>query len=208
MKNLIKLALLIVLGTAFHAQATAVYTNGPIGGVAHYSITGNTISDSFTVSSPTSLSSVELGLVTFFGGVPTSMGWAIGTTFFGSEISSGTASSLTNTFWGLYSGGGQGYTSEFSLSGSLLVPGTTYYFTLSNPVSSDGGRVSWDTNSGVGGDGPSMAEVIFLGTGAPIASHSFTLFGPAAVPESGSTIGLLLLAGAALFGIRRFRSVA
>lgn len=206
MKNLIKLTLLIALGTALQAEAATIYTNGPANSTDPTTqILDVVVSNSFTVSAPTTLTSAvaALGAYDGLGDSVASVDWAIGTSFFASDISSGTAS-LTNTF--LFDNGNQDiYSASFSLTG-VLAPGT-YYFSLTNGVTVFGTRAVWDQNAGVGGDGPSLAEVEFLGTGVPIPSHSFTLFGTtAAVPDSGSTLGLLLVPLAALFGATRFRS--
>ena len=204
MKNLIKLALLITLGAAFQAQATTiVYTNGPA------SSTDNTtnirdvlVSDSFTISTPTPLGDVEVVLGTGAGGVPVSVDWSIGTTFFGSDISSGTAASLSNTF--LFKNTvnfDRMYASTFSVSTGVLAPGT-YYLTLTHGVNSDGSRSVWDINNG-----PSMAEVSSSFGTFPTESEAFTIFdGPAPTPDSGSTLGLLSGALLVIFGAHRFRA--
>ena len=206
MKNLIKLTLLIALGSVFHAEAATIYTNGPA------NITDGTIgigadaavSDSFTVSTPSLLSSVEAVLGTGLGGVPVSVDWSIGTAFFGTDISSGTGASLSNTFLFTNTSGESMYASTFPVISGVLAPGT-YYLTLTNGVNSDGTRPQWDVNNG-----PSSAEFEIFGAGIfPTGSEAFTIFGSttAAVPDSGSTFGLLLLSLTALFGVTRFHSL-
>ena len=124
------------------------------------------------------------------------MEWSIGTTPFGSDISSGTASSIQTTYWG----GASGWAiseDDFAISGSVAA-GRTYYFTLQD---ADGGigtsppNVGWDVNNG-----PSVAyyqrqyPIGPFPSSEPPASESFQLYGTSSVPEPST-----LLAGAMLF---------
>lgn len=197
----------IAIVCAFHANAASIiYTNGPATSAdPTENIADVLVSDSFTVSTPTLLSSVEVVLGTGLGGVPLSVNWRIGTTFFGKDISFGTAASLSNTFLFTNTFNFDGmYASKFSVFSGVLAPGT-YYLTLTHGVNSDSTRSVWDVNNG-----PSLAEVDagFFGI-LPIPSEAFTIFGapaPASTPDSGSTLGLLLLGLAGVVGVSRFRS--
>jgi len=127
--------------------------------------------------------------------------WAIGTSPFGSDISSGTAS-LTNTFFGADATGFFDiYESSFAINGSLIAG--TYYFSLSNAVSAFGNPVYWNESNG-----PSSAEQTGIFGTYPIPSESFRLIGSgtARVPDSGSTFGLLTLSLGGVFGVSRLRS--
>jgi hypothetical protein len=196
----------IAIVCAFHANAASItYTNGPASSTDFtINIADILVSDSFTVSTPTLLSSVEVVLGTGLGGVPLSVNWRIGTTFFGKDISFGTGASLSNTFLFTNSGNFDGmYASKFPVFSGVLAPGT-YYLTLTHGVNSDSTRSVWDVNNG-----PSSAELKsgFFGT-FPTPSEAFTIFGAAApTPDSGSTLGLLLLALGGVFGVSRFRSL-
>jgi hypothetical protein len=170
------------------AQTPPIYSNGPINGtIDAYNIsralnTSFSVSDSFTVSSTSSLVSAQVALWLDAGYMPTSVDWAIGTSAFASDISSGTAV-LSNTFFGKGNSQFDVYSSTFSLNGALT-PGT-YYFSLSNATSTGALSVFWDINNG-----PSSAEQQSSRFGTyPIASESFTLYGaaPQPGPMSGTT---------------------
>jgi hypothetical protein len=198
---------LVLLGGA-PARAQLVYDNGPINGtIDAFTInSGFVVSDSFAVSSPTTLTGAQIGLWLNPGDSPTSVDWSIGTSTFGSDISSGTGAILTDTFE--FSNSFEYNIDEdtFALNG-VLVPSTTYWFTLQNLSipSSDPGY--WDENNG-----PSAAFDSALGSlaGFDIAgttgSESFQLFGPSSsVPEPGACalLGSLALTGAAFLRLRR-----
>lgn len=184
-------------------SAITIYSNGPIDGTNDfYFISGpEIITNSFTATGTGLLSSAELGLATY-SGTPASLQWQIGTTPFGSDISSGLAS-LTSTFHNAGPYGGTTYNSTFVLSG-LLPSAGTYYLTLSNALSSAGSTVGWDEN-----DGPSTAQGRYSDSSfTPAGSESFTLFGvgtpnTTAVPDLGGTMLLLGLGAAGLLGVRR-----
>lgn len=181
---------LIGLGHA-NAAMVLVYDNGPITGQGAFNI--NSISDSFTLSSPASLTAAQVGLWVI-GGSPVGLDWSVGTTSGGSEISSGTAT-LANTPWG---SGGYIYQSTFAINGTLG-PGT-YYFTLSHATASiPNGAVYWDASGGA------STAYQFNGLGV-IASESFQLFDDVVVPEPTSMLaGALLLLPFGFQGIRHLR---
>ncbi len=186
---------LVLLGnTAAQAQ---VYDNGPINGTVNawtinvsYSVT-----DSFTISSPTILTGAQIGLWLFPGDAPTSVDWAIGTSMYGSDVSSGT-SSPTN---GAPTFNPSQYAlveSTFAINGNVA-PGN-YWFTIQNLSMPSGNPGYWDENNG-----PSTANESALGD---IKSESFQLYGDAArTPEPGTfaLLGGLGLTGAALLRRRR-----
>ncbi|HMD99035.1 MAG TPA: PEP-CTERM sorting domain-containing protein [Terriglobia bacterium] len=186
----LSLAAILCLLMATPASAgTVVYDNGPINGTINaWTIsTGSQVSDSFTLGSAATLSGAQIGLWLLPGDSATAVDWSIGTTPFGSDISSGTAA-LAGTFQYNNALGFDIYESTFSLGGSLAA-GTPYYLTLGNLVVSFGDPGYWDEN-----DGPSSAYTNAVGVGQ-IGSESFQLY----TPEPASMVllgsGMLIFAG-------------
>ena len=210
-----KLFALSALGLALifggRAQAAGlVYDNGPINGTLNaWNLspgTGFSVSDSFTVSANTTLQSAQAGLWVGSGDFLTSTDWAVGTTPFGTDISSGTGAALSNTFQFTNGIGFDIYESTFALSGAVSV-GTTYYFTLLNVAAANGSAAGWDINNG-----PSTAfqntignanGFFFPGTN----SDPFQLFGASSVPEPSSLVLAVMgaVGGLGVFYRRRCR---
>lgn len=187
-----------LLAGSGQANAALVYDNGPINGTGAKSINnGYSVSDSFTVFSSTSLSSAQIGLWLFSGDSPTSVGWSIGTTPFGSEVSSGTGN-LVNTAYGIAFDDYDIYESTFAISGSLAAG--TYYLTLQNAVSANSSFVYWDEN-----DGSSDAYKTGVNNPSSIGSESFQLYGTSSsVPDGVSTFLLLGFSSLSLIGAARW----
>ena len=172
-------------GSAYRSRAgtrDVLYTNGPINGENDgYQISGlGSLTDSFSVSSISIITSAMIGIWERPADLPVQLQWSIGTSQFGSQVSSGT-STLSNVFFDSNNVGGNGgwdvYSSTFTLSGKV-VPGTQYWLTLQNLIDSNSDPGYWDQNNG-----PSLA--VFANNGTPLAgeqSNSFTLFG-SPVPE-------------------------
>jgi len=191
-------ALLLVCGGAGEAEAGLVYDNGPINGSAAARLInlGDTVTNSFTRTSPTTLASAQVGLWLELGDSPASVHWSIGTSKFASDVSSGTSSTtnvfqFTNTFFGQHF---DIYESTFSLSATLGAG--TYWLTLDNATTAGSLPLGWDQN-----DGPSTAFNNF----GPIPSESFQLYdNRAAIPEPGSFVPMGLGAlGLLAYGWRR-----
>jgi len=96
------LSLAILMGLLMAAPASAgnlLYDNGPINGTINgWSISnGSQTSDSFILSSDSTLTGARIGLWLYPGDTATSVDWLIGTTQYGQDISSGT-SALSNVF--------------------------------------------------------------------------------------------------------------
>ena len=177
------------------ARADLVYSNGPINGTssAYLIDSSSRVSDSFTVAGPADLTdAAHVGLWLSPGSTPVSLDWEIGTTPFGSDVSSGTAS-VTSTPHNVNALGFTVYDASFALTGTVGVG--TYYLTLTNATSSTTEPVYWDRNFG-----PSTAYQ--NSTSHSIPSESFQLDGTTlmtAVPEPSTLLpaafGSLALGG-------------
>jgi hypothetical protein len=178
-----------VISTADAKAATVVYDNGGIGAGGAFPVwPAYSVSDSFTLSAATTLTSAQIGLWTQY--LPTTLDWSIGTTPFSSDISSGTGT-LANTFVGT-SGGYLVYESTFPLTTpSPLAASATYWLTLQNdPLHS----VYWSLSAG---PNPSAAYGRYgADPASSLPSESFQLYG-SVVPEPGT----LMLLGSSLVGL-------
>jgi hypothetical protein len=189
-----------ILSTTFQAQAAVsiAYSNGATNGtLSPYPINNEfSVSDSFTLADSAKLNGASVGIWTRTGDYLTSVDWAITSTAFGSVLASGTASSITNTYFGTFLGLYDINDASFEITSPILSAGT-YYFQLSNAVLANSVEVYWDTNSGSSTAFQSSDGGVNSG---PIASQAFTL---TAVPEASSAcLGLL---GATGLLIRRRR---
>jgi len=199
-RSILGLAILsLTLSAMSQAQAGIVYDNsGPVLS-AFQPIQGGTrvISDSFTVGGPTTLTAVQLGLSVLSGDLPVNVDWSIGTSAFGSDVSSGSAA-LSNAFVEPFESLSV-YESSFSLNAT--VTSGTYWLTIQNAVSAQNSTVFWNVIAG-----PSLSlvtipsEFVF---GEPESSESFQIFGSnASVPEP-SSLTLCGMAAIALSALAR-----
>jgi hypothetical protein len=185
----------LALGAAGAAQASVIYTNGPINGSkSAFTIDyASAVEDSFTVTSTTTITGVQFGAWVWAGDQPTSVDWGIESspTF----VVQGTASlSSTLVAGGIWGGAYDVYQSTFSIPSMTLTPGT-YWLALQNGGTAKGQPLLWDVN-----DGPSAAVQNLDGA---IGSESFSLLG--GVPEP-STWAMLILGVAMVgFAVRRQR---
>ena len=179
--------------SAMSALAGVIYTNGPInGGVNAWNVCcGYQVSDSFTVSSATTITSFDAGFWLNPGDTPVQVDWSIGSTFFGNDVASGTAI-FSNTLYCSACGLGvyDIYTSTANGLNVAVSPGT-YFLTLENAVTAFGSDMYWDEN-----DGSSLAmENPFFGS---IGSEAFTIYNAqASIPEPGT----LIMVGSGVLGL-------
>jgi hypothetical protein len=199
---IVAIGVLVVSASAVPAKADTIveYDNGPLNGngVAYAISFGFSVSDSFPgPDGLTTLTGATIGLWVLLGDKPLTVDWSIGTSFFGSDVASGT-SILTNKPDFTNSFGYRVFTSSFSFGILPFLQQVTYYLTLQNATSVHGNAVLWDQNNG-----PSQAMDSSLGS---VPSETFQIIGnhiSDQVPEPTSILllgtGLLGLAG----GIRK-----
>lgn len=189
------IAVLLVLGLDA-AHGALIWDNGPTIGISGWTIgggSGYSMSNSFNVAAPTTLTSVHLQLMTIPGELPQSVNWAIGTSPLSSDLGSGTAA-LTNSLLGSVSNYDL-YDSSFSLSVPVGVG--TYWFTLTDMVTDNQNGGYWGISNGPSAgfhsDIGDTTDYIYVGTN----SASFQLFdgAPTTVTPEPTSLALAGFAG-------------
>jgi hypothetical protein len=199
------LAVLSLGLAAVPSYAQTLYENGAINGNtdAWPFVFGYIVSDTFTLSSNSTVGGFEFGMWEFPSSTLTSVDWSItsmenGGTTYGSGTVAG--NNLTQTYLSTNSYGYFIY--EITATGlNVGLTGGTYWLNLTNAEDNGDVAVYWDENSGAGCQSsgcPSQASTNQVGT---IASESFTINGTGGgtTPEPGSFVlmvsGVLGLAG-------------
>jgi hypothetical protein len=180
------------------ASAGTLYSNGSVNGAFYgWSISGGqSISDSFTLSTTSTITGADFSAWLFPGDTLSSVEWSIGT----SPVTGSTTTASTSGVLDFVNGGGYSVVTESFSIGSLTLGPGTYWFTLQNTSVANGDPVFWDVNNGPSaayyGENGSVAGSLNNYFGPGSYSSSFDIDGTPAVPEPSS----LLLLGSGLVG--------
>lgn len=213
MKNgyLLLMTILCVAAFALPASADVLYENGPINGtVDAWTINfGFIVSDTFTLTSESTVNGVVFGAWLFPGDVLESVEISFtqfefgGTTYFDQVVNLASSNCAGNQY------GFNVCVETGNFSGVDLAAGT-YWMNMQNAVVSNGDPVYWDENSGIGchSEGcPSQPSENDEGT---IPSEAFSVLGTTGgggtVPEPGSVLlfssGIIAIGGILLRKMR------
>jgi hypothetical protein len=175
------LALCLVLAAIpAMAQDTTLYDNGPVNGqVDAWTVNfGFAVSDTFHLSSASSIETLDFWAWVEPGDTATSVEMAIGSGgYFTNDLFDGTVSlTQSNCFSNNF---GLDVCNEHASFNNIQLGAGNYFLTLENAATVEGEPVYWDENSGVGCQSngcPSSAQENTLGT---VPSEAFTLNGTA-----------------------------
>jgi hypothetical protein len=202
------LLIVCVAMVAVPAMAGNLYDNGPASGdLAFWTVNfGYSVSDSFHLTSQSTVQEFEFWSDLFPGDTITSVEVQIGTGAFGNSLFDGFVSpTQSNCFSSPF-----GYhvcMESASFNGPALGAGN-YWVTLSNATVPSGDPVYWDENEGIGCQSPgcpSQAQENTLGT---IPSEAFTIGGtPTTTTSTGTTPepGSIVLFGSGILGLAGIR---
>lgn len=191
------------------ATAAPLYTNGALNGqgdawrISDIFGQPSVVSNSFTLSSDGTVTGIDFATWMFPGDKLFSVTWSIGSTTFGNDLGTGTATGANLSSVTSISGNSFGAdVNTNTISGlNISLSAGTYWLTLDGAVSQELSNVFWDEN-----DGPSTAWGTFGGTTESLAnggdalvcangqptctgSETFDIVGSSgtvAVPEPGS----------------------
>ncbi len=186
--------ILLISGTAVADEV--LYDNGPVSTCcsAYATYAGQTVTDSFTLAGPATVTSATVYIWVQTGDTPEWVNWSVTSTPFASSTLASGSSSFSNelsisNLYGLY----DVYASTFSIP-SLDLGSGSYWLQINSAGGKDFPYTYWDVNNG-----PSSAYV--WNTSNPIPSEAFTINGASTVPEPGSMV--LLGSGVALLARKR-----
>ena len=173
--------LCLALVAVIPASAQILYKNGNLNGtVDAWTINfGYTVSDTFSLSSNSTVGSFYLDVWEFPGDTVLTVDWSITSQEFGGTTYGSGTSRVTDSFISVNQ---YGYDIDHISAPDVccfpLGPGT-YWLNLQNAVTAQGNPLYWDENSG-----PSQASESALGT---IPSESFEIVGSSGSSSSGQT---------------------
>jgi hypothetical protein len=176
--SLLGVALLLTVAVPAVAAPIILYDNGPIIGIGDWSISGGfVVSDSFTLSAAAAVESLHFGVLVYAGDIPDAVDWGISASPFGTDLGFGKGT-LSNVYQRP-----DIYLSSFTFTSVDLAAGT-YYMSLGNGFTTNGGPLFWIDNNG-----PSLAFENIVGA---IGSESFQVDGTPlnTTPEPGTLITL------------------
>jgi hypothetical protein len=153
MKKLIFSVLLLSLvgaTLAVPAYADSVYSSGAVNGNydAWQINSSKSVSDSITLAQNGFVYSATFASWLNPGDTMSSIQWSLGTTAYGSQLGSGTATTSVFLNNGNNTFGFDVVTESISGIDVMLLAGNTYYFTLQSAVVTAGDAAYWDVNNG------------------------------------------------------------
>ena len=200
------IAFLLLCALSNSAFAVPLYSNGGFVDTGDaYDITGDTVSNSFTLTGNTPVTGVSFYSYNTTGNPTSTVDWAItSAALSGTTLFSGTSTVVTSIASGISSPefnalGLDVFQNTFSV-GSLSLSSNTYWLQLTNattPTPAD--TVYWDENNGT-------STAISAGIGSLAGSEAFQILG--ANPTNGSPVpepSSMLLFGAGIGGLAFLR---
>ena len=198
------------------ASASIIFDDGPTDGTSNaFFIDGpnpgpysQSIGDNFTATGGGTVGELDVGLWVPTGETPTTLTWALGTSFADNSLGGGVVS-ITAADYTLHNSNGFGYdvydVKLTGLSSSALGAGGSYWLTLGNANNSGGDQsVAWDVINGPATCNFAVGGTNFGDCGA--GGEAFTLStGSGGVPEPATWALMLVGVGMMGAGLRATR---